>query len=85
MAWTVIVATPVRKALRDAPERDRVKLLRALIGLEDDPRAGNVRKLAGEDELWRLRVGDWRILYRIEGQRLVVLVVRIGHRREVYR
>jgi mRNA interferase RelE/StbE len=40
---------------------------------------------AANDDVWRLRIGDYRILYRIEDDRLVVLVIRIGHRREVYR
>jgi mRNA interferase RelE/StbE len=44
-----------------------------------------VTKLQGEASAWRIRVGDYRILYTIEDRRLVVLVIKIGHRREVYR
>ena len=53
--------------------------------LAHDPRAGDVRKLRGEEDVWRLRVGDYRVLYRIEDDRLLILVVRIAHRRDVYR
>ena len=52
--------------------------------LASDPRA-NAIKLRGADDVWRARVGDYRILYRIEDARLVVLVIRFGHRRQVYR
>ena len=50
-----------------------------------DPRPRGAKKMAGEDELYRLRVGDYRVLYQIRDRLLVVLVVTIGHRREVYR
>ena len=52
--------------------------------LAGDPRADAV-KLRGAGEVWRARVGDYRILYVLEDQRLVVVVVRIAHRREAYR
>ncbi len=52
--------------------------------LVDNPRAGAVM-LRGADDVWRARVGDYRILYVIEDERLVVVVVRVAHRREAYR
>jgi len=52
--------------------------------LASDPRADAV-KLRGVDDVWRARVGDYRILYVIEDERLVVVVVRVAHRREAYR
>jgi len=52
--------------------------------LASDPRADAV-KLRGVDDVWRARVGDYRILYVIEDERLVVVVVKVAHRREAYR
>ena len=52
--------------------------------LASDPR-GDAIKLRGADDIWRARVGDYRILYRIEDSRMLVLVIRIAHRREAYR
>lgn len=49
-----------------------------------DPRV-DATKLRGAHDVWRARVGDYRILYAIEDERLVVLVIKIGHRRDVYR
>lgn len=85
MAWKVILETPARKALRRVPEKVRERILRVLILLEADPFAGDVRKLAGMEQTWRLRVGDYRIVYEIHQGRLVVLVVRVADRRDAYR
>lgn len=53
--------------------------------LADNPRPAAARALVGAPGRLRIRVGDWRIIYRVEDARLVVLVVEVGHRREVYR
>lgn len=85
MAWRVEFVGRADRQLDalDPPVRSRI--LRALVQLAQDPsQARNVQPLTGSD-LFRLRVGDWRVIYRPDGERLVVLVVRIGHRREVYR
>jgi mRNA interferase RelE/StbE len=60
------------------------RIARRLDRLAGDPRADAV-KLRGAGDVWRARVGDYRILYAIEDERLVVLVIKIGHRRDVYR
>jgi len=61
------------------------RVARRIDQLAEDPRGQGAVQLRGSDDIWRSRVGDFRILYRIEDQRLVVLVIRNGHRREVYR
>ncbi|MHB1558699.1 MAG: type II toxin-antitoxin system RelE family toxin [Isosphaeraceae bacterium] len=57
----------------------------AIRQLADDPHPPGSRKLKGTNDLYRIRAGDYRILYTVEGRRLVVLVVNVGHRRDVYR
>lgn len=67
-------------------ERDvQSRIARRLDRLAADPRPKDAVKLRGADDVYRVRVGDHRILYRIEDQRLAILIIRIGHRREVYR
>ena len=61
------------------------KLLAAIEALADDPRPSGCRKLAGSERTWRIRVGDYRVVYEIEDELLVVLVMRVRHRRDVYR
>ena len=72
------------KALSRLPRAEQIRIASRITRLAVDPRDGAV-KLRGHEDIWRVRVGDHRILYRIEDDRLVVLIVRIGHRREVDR
>jgi mRNA interferase RelE/StbE len=60
------------------------RIARRIDRLALDPRADAV-KLRGTDDIWRARVGDYRLLYAIEDERLVVLIIKVGHRRDVYR
>ena len=53
--------------------------------MAENPRPQGVQQLSGEEGIFRIREGDYRIIYRIEQEVLTVLVVKIGHRREVYR
>lgn len=71
--------------MRKLPAEAGNRIIRAMYALADDPRPPGVVKLAGTDKLWRLRIGDYRLIYEIQDNRLVVLVVRVGHRRDVYR
>ena len=56
-----------------------------ILALALNPRPRGTEKLKGADNLWRIRVGDYRVIYSVEEGRLLVLVIRIAHRREVYR
>ncbi len=68
--------------LRDAKLKKRLD--DAIEALSDDPRPNGCRKLAGTSDRYRIRVGDYRIIYRVDDGKVVVLVLLIGHRREVY-
>ena len=67
----------------DKPVRRRVAT--AINSLAAEPRPAGVKKLAGSGDLWRIRVGDYRIVYQIHDRHLVVVIVTIGHRSDVYR
>lgn len=84
MTYTVDTRAVKRTIRRLAPDMQR-RVLRALAALETNPRPPQSRKLAGHENLWRLRVGDWRIIYTIEDERLIVIIVGVGHRGDVYR
>ena len=60
------------------------RVLRRLAALETQPRPADVKKLKGRDA-WRIRVGDYRVIYEINDRALHVIIVTVGHRREVYR
>ncbi|MBI1902396.1 MAG: type II toxin-antitoxin system RelE/ParE family toxin [Planctomycetia bacterium] len=73
------------RALRRLPSKVQQRLVAAIDGLAKVPRPPGALKLVGESLTWRIRVGDYRIVYDIYDDRLIVLVVRIGHRKDVYK
>jgi mRNA interferase RelE/StbE len=85
MSYTVRFEGRTAKALDRLPGDVHTRIVRKLEALEEDPRPMGVEKLAGSGDLYRVRVGDWRIVYAIRDSELVVIVVRIGHRGDVYR
>jgi len=74
----------VSRDLAPLPKKDVAAVLRAIDGLAENPRPAQSKKLS-KDEKYRLRCGTYRILYEIDDARIVVCVVKVGHRRDVYR
>ena len=74
----------VQDKLDSLPESDREMVIGALLNLEEDPRPRGVEKIRGK-ELWRVRKGDYRVVYDVDDDAKIVTVVRIGHRKDVYR
>jgi mRNA interferase RelE/StbE len=74
----------VAKDLRNLPKPVVKRILQRIRALADDPRPAGCEKLSGEDR-YRLRQGAYRIVHEVEGARLIVLVVKIAHRRDVLR
>jgi mRNA interferase RelE/StbE len=83
--YRVVIAKPALNTLQKLPKDVRRRIRNRIDDLTHDPRPPGVEKLAGEPNGYRVRVGDYRVLYEIQGDQLVVYVVRIGHRRDVYR
>ena len=84
MAYTVILKRQAEKELDRLPTQIHSRIVHHLLALETDPRPPGNQKLQGHDG-YRLRVGDYRILYTVEDANRRVEVHAIGHRREVYR
>jgi mRNA interferase RelE/StbE len=83
--YRVQIKASAAKELRAIPsKRDRQRIVRRIQGLENDPRPQGSQKLSGR-ERYRLRQGHYRIVYGIEKDELIVYVVKIGHRKDVYR
>jgi mRNA interferase RelE/StbE len=74
------------RQLRTVPQPTALTILRALTPLGDDPRRqdADIKKLAGYSDRYRLRVGDYRVIYEIADAQLIILIVGVGHRREAY-
>jgi mRNA interferase RelE/StbE len=83
--YRIEFAPSARRQFEKLSTQARRRLAPAIDALEKDSRPPGGKRLAGPDDLWRLRVGAYRIVYAIEDDRLVVLVVKLGQRRDVYR
>ena len=81
----LIVPSAKREIEAIDPLAERIRIHRKIESLMANPRQHGVEKLAGAEHHYRIRQGDYRIIYRIEDYRLIVVVIRVGHRREVYR
>lgn len=84
VSYSVRIKDSAAKELARLPRDARERLIDAIDGLGDGPLAGSVLK-GGLRGLRRLRVGDYRIVYEVLDDALVVLVIRVAHRREAYR
>lgn len=74
----------VAKDLLGVPKRDVANILHRIRSLAEDPRPAGCEKLSGQ-ERYRVRQGTYRIIYAIQDQTLIVTVIKVGHRRDVYR
>ncbi len=85
MARRVEYTRSALKELAGVPSRDRIRIERAVNALGTDAESGlDIRKLVGIEDGYRMRVGDWRILFAREGGRIIIITA-VRHRREAYR
>lgn len=85
MIYTILLTPAAERERRKLPSNIRMRIDQELLGLETNPRPLGVSKLAGGNNRWRIRVGDYRVIYAIEDDTRLITVFRIAHRREVYR
>ncbi|MFT4554261.1 MAG: mRNA interferase RelE/StbE [Chlamydiales bacterium] len=83
--YNVNISPAAEKQIKALPKREQTKIIKRVYKLADNPLPQGVKKLKGVDSLYRIRQGDWRIVYTIEDKKLSILVVKVGHRREAYR
>ena len=82
--YRVEIQSNALRELKRINRQDRQRILNVIDGLAENPRPAGSKKLTDRGD-WRIRVGAYRIVYRIQERRLLVLVIRIGHRSDVYR
>ena len=85
MPYTVVIDTKAAREIHALPQREQERIIARAEALADNPRPPGCVKLAGESNLWRIRSGVYRIIYQIKDNRLLITVVKVGHRRDVYR
>ncbi len=78
-------AQPAEKQLEDLPSSVQRRVKEKIDSLERNPRPQGIDKIAGEEQLYRVRIGDYRVIYQIRDSEHLVLVLHIGGRKDIYR
>ncbi|MDR3556621.1 MAG: type II toxin-antitoxin system RelE/ParE family toxin [Syntrophobacteraceae bacterium] len=81
--YELLIQRKAQKQLANITQPYRDRVIAVIRSLSDDPRPSGARKLSGRDA-WRIRIGDYRVIYEINDDAPLVLVVSVGHRREIY-
>ena len=84
-SYEIEISRTAEKQLRNLSERDQLRVVRAALALAEEPYPRGTRKLSGYDDVFRIRAGRFRVLYSVVKNRLVILILKIGHRKDVYR
>jgi mRNA interferase RelE/StbE len=84
VTYRVEFAPLARRQMKKLPREIQMRIIARVEELASNPRPAGVKKLVSEDNLYRVRVGEYRAVYQIRDRELVVLIVKVGHRREVH-
>ena len=82
--YRVLFARAARKELESLPEKVQQRVLQAAESLAEEPRPRGCKKLKGHENTYRVRVGDYRVVYEIHEKEVIVLIVRVRHRKDAY-
>ncbi len=84
-SYRLLIKPSATKEIEAAPKKDRLRIIKRIQDPSTDPRPPGCEKLSGHDDKYRVRQGVYRIVYSVSDTELVVCVVKVGHRKEVYR
>ena len=83
--YKIEFSKPAEKQLSDLPKTELMKIKKRIEKLAADPFPPKCEKMEGKEDIYRVRQGDYRILYSVFDKKLIVLILKIGNRREVYK
>jgi len=84
-SYRLLIKPSAAKEIEASPKKDRLRIIKRIQSLSSEPRPPGCEKLSGHDDKYRVRQGVYRIVYSVSDSELFVCVVKVGHRREVYR
>ncbi len=85
MSYELIILPRAEKELRKLPQQVLLKIDEAILALSDNPRPHLCKKLTGFADIYRIKVSDYRVLYRIEDKQLIIEVIRVANRKDAYK
>ena len=83
--YRIEISRTAEKRLKQLPKEDQKRVVAAILKLAEDPHPRGARKLTGYDDVFRIRVGLYRVLYSVSEAELVVIILKVGHRKDIYR
>lgn len=84
-SYRIEVSATAERQLRKLPHADLARVIDAVRSLAHDPRPRGCRKLQGYADIYRIRVGSYRVLYSVDGTRIIITVLKVAHRKDAYR
>jgi len=84
-SYSLEVSATAGKQLKKLPHDDQIRIIRAIQRLAEDPHPPGCRKLTGYEDVFRIRVGTYRVIYSVDQKSIIVIVLKVGHRKNVYR
>jgi mRNA interferase RelE/StbE len=84
VSYTIELSHSAARQFKALPKKDKVRIKARIDALAEDPYPPDTKKLTNEKDLYRIRAGDYRVIYTVQNKQLIVLVLKIGHRREIY-
>jgi len=84
-SYRLLIKPSAAKEIESTPKKDRLRLVKRIQDLSSDPRPPGCEKLSGHEEKYRVRQGMYRIVYTISDVGLEICIIKVGHRKEVYR
>lgn len=85
MAYAIEFTASALREFRSLDRTTQRRIGKKISELGDDPFPPGTKKLRGQPDHFRIRIGEYRVIYRVDGKRVVIVIVRIGHRKDVYR
>jgi len=82
--YKIVVSKSAIKELRKLPKLANNKIIKAVLELSVNPRPSKAKKLKGNSENWRIRIGNYRVVYSIDDKILIVDIRKVGHRKDIY-
>ena len=83
--YRIEISHTAEKQLKKLRQEDQRRVVKAMVSLGNDPYPKGSRKLTGYDDVFRIRVGEFRILYSVSAKKLIIIILKIGQRKDVYR
>jgi mRNA interferase RelE/StbE len=84
-SYEIEITRTAEKRLKQLPSGDQERVVRAIVGLASEPRPRGSRRLYGYEDVYRVRVGRYRVIYSVSGTKLIIIILKIGHRRDICR